>query len=273
GFVLRDGYRTDLTGLDRPEAQSLFLAGAPLAAAQLGLGDAVGSLRLKLAAAMPAQARLDAERVARCFHLDPVAWYQAPDQQQRLPELASAVWARRWLHLQYAGWSAVVERRVAPLGLVLKGGLWYLVAAHEGKTRTYRVSNIQSLQVLDEFVQEADLPAGFDLQRYWAEFTADFEARMQQGHAQLRVRTRALPRLAQLNHAVAQAVARAGPADRNGWHAVQIPIESTSAATGDLLRLGPDVQAMAPPALRQAVRRAATAMLRAHGGLTAPKKS
>ena len=32
GFVLREGYRTRLTGLDRPEAETLFFAGAPFAA-------------------------------------------------------------------------------------------------------------------------------------------------------------------------------------------------------------------------------------------------
>jgi predicted DNA-binding transcriptional regulator YafY len=52
-----------------------------------------------------------------------------------------------------------------------------------------------------------------------------------------------------------QAVALAGPADDAGWHELQIPIESVEAATAELLRLGPDVVALAPRPLVSALRR------------------
>ncbi|MCC6409488.1 MAG: HTH domain-containing protein, partial [Planctomycetes bacterium] len=97
GFALRDGYRTRLTGLDRPEAESLFFAGIPFAAEQLGLGAAAGTTRLKLLAALPEATARDAQRVASRFHVDPVAWFQGPDEQRVLPELASAVWLGRML--------------------------------------------------------------------------------------------------------------------------------------------------------------------------------
>jgi predicted DNA-binding transcriptional regulator YafY len=262
GFVLRDGYRTRLTGLDRPEAESLFLAGVPFAAAQLGLGPALNTTRMKLLAALPEPARQDAERVASRFHLDPVGWFQGPDQQRLLPELAMAVWARRVVQMRYDSWKGVVERRVAPLGLVLKSGLWYLVAAADGQPRTYRVGSIEEMTVEQT---PAQAPPRFDLKRYWDRFAEDYEARMQTSRAKVRARPAALKRLARMSHAMALAVAAAGPCDRAGWHVLTIPIESIDVAVGDLLRLGPDVQALGPQALRVALRKAVKVLHAVYG--------
>lgn len=263
GFVLRDGYRTRLTGLDRPEAESLFLAGVPFAAAQLGLGPALERTRLKLLACLPEAAQQDAGRVSSRFHLDPVGWFQGPEEHHLLPELAAAVWSGRMLQMRYDSWKAVVDRRVSPLGLVLKSGLWYLVAAVDRQPRTYRVSAILSLTVEQTAAQA---PPRFDLQRYWRRFAADYEARMQAGRARVRARAAGLKALARSSHAMAQAVAHAGEANRAGWHELEIPIESVEVAVGELLRLAPDVQVLGPPALRAAVRRAVDVLQGLYGG-------
>ncbi len=228
GFVLRDGYRTRLTGLDRPQAESLFLAGVPFAAAQLGLGPALQRARLKLLACLPDAAQQDAARVSVRFHLDPVAWFQGPEAHQLLPELAAAVWSGRVLQMRYVSWKGVVDCRVSPLGLVLKAGLWYLVAEVDRQPRGYRVSSILSLQI--EAVAATALRS-FDLQRYWRRFAADYEERMQSGVARGCVRA-----LARMSHAMAQAVALAGPANRAGWHelrrALRLAVQGPQAVYG-----------------------------------------
>jgi predicted DNA-binding transcriptional regulator YafY len=253
GFELMDGYRTRLTGLDRPEAEALFLAGLPGAAAQLGLGEALARTRLKLMAALPEAARGDAERVARRFHLDPVGWFQAPDEQAILPELALAVWGGRTLRLRYDSWKAVVEREVTPLGVVLKAGLWYLVAAVDGAPRTYRVASILDLTV----GEAAAPPPEFDLAAYWAEFCRSYEARMQGLTARVRASPEALRVLARASHAATLAVQKAGPPDAEGWREAEIPIESETQAAWELLRLGARVEVLGPEGVRARVKAAA----------------
>src|SRR2546421_5472573 len=54
GYELLEGWRTRLTGLTPIEARAVFMAGAPRAAQQLGLGEAAASAQLKLLAALPA---------------------------------------------------------------------------------------------------------------------------------------------------------------------------------------------------------------------------
>ena len=76
GFALLDGYRTRLTGLTVAESDALVLAGAGTVAADLGLGDALATARLKLLASLPADSGASADRVSRRFHLDPIDWYR-----------------------------------------------------------------------------------------------------------------------------------------------------------------------------------------------------
>jgi predicted DNA-binding transcriptional regulator YafY len=128
GFQLLDGYRTRLTGLTPAEAEALFLSGLPGPASDLGLGDAVAAAQLKLMAALPAEKRNAAARVAGRFYLDLVGWFQHAQSKVVLPALATAVWNARRIRIRYERRAGVVERELEPLGLALKAGIWYLVA-------------------------------------------------------------------------------------------------------------------------------------------------
>lgn len=250
GFALLDGYRTRLTGLSEGESDALSLAGAGAAAADLGVGAELASAQLKLMASLPPDRGASADRVARRFHLDPVAWYRRTETLDVLPALADAVWRDRRITIEYDSWAERVSRTLDPLGLVLKGGAWYLVASADGKPRTYRVSNIRRLEALDT---AAKRPARFDLAHWWADWTRDFEARLLRERARIRLSPEGQKLLPTVSVVAAEAVAATGALDRSGWTMAEIPIESVADATRQLLHLGAEVEVLEPPALRASI--------------------
>lgn len=257
GFELVEGWRTRLTGFTPGEAQAIFLAGAHGPAAQLGLGDAAASAQLKLVAALPAAWQADARRVATRFHLDAVGWFRREERPQFLAAVAEAVWNDRPLRVRYAGWERVVDRRIEPLGLVIKAGDWYVVAASAGSVRTYRVAGIQSVRTAAGGVKR---PRGFDLAKFWAQSIERFEAGLFRGTATLRATPAGLASLRAMSAAVARAVDAVKPA--RGWTRVKIPIESVDYAARELLRIGAQCEVLQPAELRARMAREAAALAR-----------
>src|ERR1700758_873461 len=204
GFQLLDGYRTKLTGLSPAEAETLFLAGLPGPAAELGLADLLTAAQLKLTAALPEPARATANRVAARFHLDPVGWFRTADEARLLPAIARAVWNETYLDVRYKRGTGSVVRRLQPLGLVLKAGIWYLVARVSDQPRTYRVSNILEMSGRDERFTR---PNDFDLVRFWTMSSRAYEVGLYRSEAVLRVSPSGMAKLDLLGSVVAQAAA------------------------------------------------------------------
>lgn len=264
GFRLRDGYRTRLTGLTRQEAETLLLAGLPGPASELGLADPLATARLKLLAALPDDLQTGAERVASRFHLDPAGWFHAASRADCLPGIARAVWESRYLRVTYLREGQAHQRKLGPLGLVLKGGIWYLVAQRGKAHRTYRVSNVASADVLDETYER---PVGFDLAAYWKRSSSDYEAGVYRGQADIRLSPRGRRLLELLGpHVAAGAEASAQAPDTDGWIRCTIPIESIDYATRELLRLADEVEVLGPDELRQAMAEIAHALVGRYSG-------
>lgn len=253
GFALMDGYRTKLTGLTQPEAESLFLAGLPGPAAQLGLSDVLHAARLKLMAALPANMQPNAERIAARFHLDPVAWFRGADPLPQLQTVAQGVWRERFLKLRYRNNGEVYGRKLGPLGLVLKGGVWYLVAMSGKSIRTYRVAQMLDVAVTDE---DFARPKKFDLAEHWEQSSSAYEAGVYRAEAQVRISPAGLERLEALGpHVAAAAADSAGKPDRAGWVRCRLPLENFDLGVRDMLRLGDAVEVLGPPAFRAQVAR------------------
>jgi predicted DNA-binding transcriptional regulator YafY len=250
GFQLLQGYRTELTGLTDAEAEAIFFTGLPGPAAQLGLAQTLSAATQKLMAALPAHVRPRAQRIATRFHLDPAAWFRSADPMPSLQNVAHAVWSGRMLKLRYrrAGATEARPRRVAPLGLVLKGGIWYLIAQHENSIRTYRAANIHDAEVCGElFVR----PKGFDLALHWAKAAREYEAGVYHAQADVRLSPKGMLLLELLGPHVTEAASRtAGKPDRKGWLRCTLPLESFDFGVRELMRLGDEVEVIAPAALR-----------------------
>ncbi len=251
GFALLEGYRTKLTGFTPAEAEALLLAGVGGAAGDLGLGADAAAAQLKLLAALPADSGASAQRVTERFHLDPVNWYRRTEAPALLPTLGAAVWRDRRIKITYESWKDTVARELGPLGLVLKAGTWYLVAAADDKPRMYRVSNIKTLSVTDI---PARRPPRFNLARYWSAAAKEFETRLLKDRATVRLSTKGLRILRDLSPAAHEAAtANHRPCKPEGWIKTEIPIEAIDQATGQLLSLGPEVEVLEPRVLRAAV--------------------
>jgi predicted DNA-binding transcriptional regulator YafY len=238
GYRLSGGYRTKLTGLTADEAEALFVA--PVPAAELGLGGVLANARLKVLAALPPELQERAGRAERYFHLDTRGWFRGEDTVPHLPTIAAATWQGKRLNARYREGSRVVRRTLDPLGLVLKGGAWYLVAHRSVGMRVYRVSRFASVRVRED---RFDRPEGFELAAYWEEWSRTFEASRPRVEVTVRASELALRFL---------------PRDLQGGDGVfVVGFENLEEAYRELLKFGPDAEVIEPPELRDRI--AATA--------------
>lgn len=167
--------------------------------------------------------------------------------------LAEAVWAGRCVALVYGRDGAdpmATERVIQPLGLVLKGGVWYLVADGD-MIRTYRVARVLSARVVDEAVVR---PAGFDLTAHWTATSAAYEREAPTIDIVVRVRP---DRLWRLTDVVGDAVMRTAQSieveDPAGWRHLRRRLPWPREVPGTLLAAGSGVEVLEPTSLRDDV--------------------
>ena len=275
GYRLVEGYRTRLTGLDRAEAQALFLIGLPDAARDLGLGDATSAARRKMTAALPSALRDAPLAAAARFHLDAPRWFSAADPPPLLAPIAEAVWSDRVIHAVYrrAGAGAAARSAAAgspapggvggrvlePYGLVLKAGVWYLVGRVDDGFRVYRVNRFADVTPAgNRFTREPD----FDLPAFWSRWSAEFARSLLTMELVVRLSPAGLRRLPHVidEAAVPAALASVTEPDADGWARATVPAESPDVAFEQMLRLGPEVEVLTPAAVRDRLAEAASRM-------------
>ena len=251
GVRLVDGYRTRLTGMTADEAEALFLSGLPGPAAELGLGTVVAAARLKVLASLPVELRARASRLVERFHLDAAAWYHADEPVPHLGALSEAVWEAQRVEIGYDRGDKTVDRVLEPIGLVLKAGVWYLVAGADGQPRTYRVSRVTRVNVREDRFER---PADFDLAAFWTESSAAYERDTPRTEVLLRI---ARERLGRLHGVIGDrpfdTMVRLDEPDPDGWLRIRIKLDWPNEVVSQILAIGPECELLEPADLRSQI--------------------
>jgi predicted DNA-binding transcriptional regulator YafY len=203
----------------------------------------LAAARLKLLASLPPELQERAGRASRLFHVDTRGWFREEDRAPHLPEIAGALWRGRRLEISYREGASIVSRRLDPLGLVLKAGVWYLLAKRRGEERVYRVSRIVSAR---ERAEASPRPPDFDLAAAWDRRSQAFE----QSFPQIEVTVR-LPR-SQVRYLRAARVVESGERST-----VIARFDGLDHAFHRLLAYGAQAEVIAPRELRERIAAAA----------------
>ncbi|WP_421847374.1 helix-turn-helix transcriptional regulator [Marinomonas sp.] len=247
GYRLLQGYRTRLNGLSAKEAETLFLTGLSGPAQKMGLQATLADAQLKLKAALPENMRLEADRLQSRFLLDAPNWFSDDEKVTYLPDLMTAVLEQQCIVMQYQSWKGQIKRQTQPLGIVLKGGQWYLLAKVDNDVRTYRVSRIESLTLLDETFER---PKDFNLAAFWQDSLRRMETIQFPIIAEVRLTPLGVKIMQHVCSSYALNQAKIEPIDDSGWHRAKFPVGESSYGCTELLRFGAELEVIGPPQLR-----------------------
>ncbi|MFJ1744847.1 helix-turn-helix transcriptional regulator [Streptomyces sp. NPDC088116] len=261
GIALLPGYRTDVTGLTADESRALFVLAAQGAHSALGLDQALGSALRKVMAALPEPHRPAAELTSRRILVDPERWMRAPRPPVDLDQLSTAVFADRRLRLRYRH-SGTTEQRaytVDPYGLVVKAGVWYLVADHRGAPRLFRADRVQRAVASKSPVRRRE---GVELADVWALLRREVEVRPTDVFVRARVR---ISRLDMFLRIQGVQLTEEPVTEADGeWARVRLAYPLLGAVRS-LLAFGENVEVLSPPEARQEMTRAAAAVMEMYG--------
>ncbi|HEX7296379.1 MAG TPA: YafY family protein [Pyrinomonadaceae bacterium] len=254
GWSLLGEYRTNLTGLNEAEIETLFVTTPSKLLADLKLEKAAEGAMLKLLAALPSSYQRAAERARRRIYIDAAGWARHDEAVPLLPVLQEAIWLERQLSFSYdRGLDCEPAERVcSPLGLVAKGSAWYLVAAVGPDVRTYRVSRIRRAELRQERVE---IPVDFDLAAYWQASAVAFKSNLPNYTARFRVAPEVFPFLRFAGRF--SRVSDDHETDVDGWIKVSVRFDVEEMACQFALSFGSKLEVVEPESLRQRVIEAA----------------
>lgn len=248
GVALDENYRLSLTGLKEAEVRALFVANNSRLLRDVGLGEAAESTQQKLFAALPALHQQATEHIRQRIYIDPLWWWHEDHPLPFWEDIQRAVFEDRCIRVVYEHYDGeVVERDLEPYGLAAKASLWYLVAMRNGEVRTYRVSRLHNLKVLDSHFRRRD---DFDLVAYWTTHAQEFAAMLTQYTFTLRIDSRRAPVARWYSPGRSEIVQ---PPGDDGWLTARFSVESVDLARMFVIGLSPQAFVVEPVDLRDSI--------------------
>jgi len=189
GWRLFDTFRSAISGLTLDDLKSLFILPSDKLLEELAIRTGGQDIRRKLMASMPDVVKRSARDYMEKIYIDTGTWKPSAMEGERLKtlrEVQAALWEDRKLRINYRNAEGELgERTVCPLGLVVKGNVWYLIASNEqAEYRIYRISRIHETEVLPETFAR---PENFDLIEYWKRSKQQFAASLPSYEVQVTV--------------------------------------------------------------------------------------
>lgn len=246
GFALLPEYRPDVGGLSADEARALFLAGGQPALDRLGLAEPLAYALTKLGAELPAEHQQQVDRTSSRIMISAGGWTTGPESLPCLETVQQAVFGDRRLRFDYLprpGRQPGV-RTVDPYGLLQAAGTWYLIAAHRGRPRTYRVSRMVSARVL---AQASVRPDDLDLAALWERLRGDYAEATTPIMIKIRVPRQWLDMVSR-----SLAIQLVGPpviTEVGDTMIIEAPVTGIRGTTGMLAGFGDMIEVLEPPEL------------------------
>lgn len=253
GIRLLPGYRTDVTGLTAAESRALVTLTGQALPDDLGLGAELASALRKLVAAGPASHREEADRARQRVLVDHTGWYRQAPPAPLLPSVQEAVWAERRLRVRYRhGDGRTADYLLDPYGLVLKAGVWYLVAAHRRQPRLFRVDRLTSVSTSE---QASARPDDLDLATVWQRLRDQVQAPGNSIRVHLKVVPHAYPTLLRVTTGQradpepAPDPTQIPPPGPDGRIALELTFRAHAAACAVLAGFGASIEVIEPASL------------------------
>lgn len=257
GWQLDEQWRTEVPGLDDAELRA-FLMVQPRVVGDGALAAAAQRALDKMMAALPVSMRARAAFIRERLYVDTTGWDGTNENLSALPAVQDAVARGRKLSIQYQKANRdETERSLDPLGLVAKGSTWYLVAKTAKGFRTFRVSRIRSVTILDLPVER---PADFDLAAYWKTSTREFQDNRHRYATTLRLDP---AKAEELKHwHITTELESDGKIDPEGWVTLRVLFEAEEQACFVVQGMAPSVKVLEPAALMERIKENARSVLR-----------